>query len=125
MKYYSEKLDKLFDSIEECQKAEDKEVGAKDGIEDLMERLDQAHDNYNAATATLKDKIAELELCNKKILEPLEKKVTEAELEIEKIEKFIHKGISDYVKEYGPYTITMESDKAEKEFQRITKLFNF
>lgn len=133
MKYYSEILDKAFDTEEECFKAEQqhKDMLAKqkqetqkteknqskakkelaDKVKQAEKNLDQAKKEYNQA----EDKVAEiLERSNKEITEIL----TAAKKKVAEAERLKRDALLAFNKEFGAYTKVYTGEQAIEEFNR-------
>lgn len=150
MKYFSELLNKNFDTIEECQKAEEAEntrlaevekqetalANEKkqyaDAIEEADKTLGIAYDNY----ATAKKKIQELREEYRKQVEDLRKKLEDdcrevlkpAQEEVEKAEADKLAAIQKFNQKYGSYRKVYTGSRAVEEYNRmqrtIDSLFN-
>lgn len=132
MKYFSEKLNKFYDSIDECTKAE-KEEDIKQSniskqkkelaktIEDADNKLKEANKLYHIA----QDKAKEiLEKSNKEINNILDT----AEAEVKKAEKEKLDAIVEFNKQFGPYKTTLTNEEAidalDRSLERFDKAFN-
>lgn len=123
MKYYSEVLKKVFDSIAELEKAEKshkeglvKEAEGKKAlatrIEQAGKEVDKAYEDYEKA----KEKAAKvLEESNKNI----ETILNEAKDVIKKAEENKRDAIQKFNQRYGPYTTTYTGEKALNEFNKV------
>lgn len=146
MKYYSEKLNKPFDTEEECIKAEkefDKEQKR------IQEELDKAiaakkeeEEKYNASKKELAKtieaidkKIAEAnsvrEVARQKateIINEAKQKANEllsaANTKVKEAQQEKYKAISAFNEKYGPYTISLTGDKAAEEYKKVIKEFS-
>lgn len=98
MKYYSEKLKKVFDTPEELEKAE---AAVDETKEVLISKIKEEKNNYEMAAERAK----ELR--------------TEANAMIDEAREKYFKAISKYNEQYGPY-ITNGTDEGKS----ITDLFN-
>ena len=128
MKYFSELLNKPFDTEKECLDAEAKYQQSKDAvskrkkelskaIEDADNKITEANKAYDIAREKAKDI---LEKTNKEITELLdkaEKAVTDAEQE--KLD-----AVKAFTKEFGTYKVNLTGEKAVDEFNRSLNRFN-
>lgn len=128
MKYFSELLNKPFDTEKECLDAEAKYQQSKDAvskrkkelskaIEDADDKITEANKAYDIAREKAKDI---LEKTNKEITELLdkaEKAVTDAEQE--KLD-----AVKAFTKEFGTYKVNLTGEKAVDAFNRSLNRFN-
>lgn len=139
MKFYSEILNKLFDSEEEVKTAEDsyrKEQEEKEAkkkaealavskekkelalaIDEAESNLNKAYDEYEEAKAEVKKILDE---SNKQMLEI----ITPAKKKIEEAQKAKFKAIADFNSKFGVYTTQYSGDRAYKEFNRAKSWIN-
>lgn len=139
MKFYSDVLNKFFETAEECTEAEEtyalqkqeiekqkKEKQAliskdkkelSDAIKLAEDDLSKAYENYDFAKEEAR-KI--LEESNQKILDLL----NPAEAEIKKCQKARYDAISNFNKKYGAYTVQYTGDKAFQELKRASNWFD-
>ena len=119
MKFYSEALDKMFDSIEECENAEyeakkkDFEKAnqlAKTELETKLKAIDDkltaAHEYRKDVSNKLAQAIKDCEEETKKKLDPIESELSAAEENIKSLQNDRRDCLAAYNKEYGPYIIT-------------------
>ena len=128
MKYFSELLNKPFDTEKECLDAEAKYQQSKDAvskrkkelskaIEDADNKITEANKAYDIAREKAKDI---LEKTNKEITELLdkaEKAVTDAEQE--KLD-----AVKAFTKEFGTYKVNLTGEKSVDAFNRSLNRFN-
>ena len=128
MKYFSELLNKPFDTEKECLDAEAKYQQSKDAvskrkkelskaIEDADNKITEANKAYDVAREKAKDI---LEKTNKEITELLdkaEKAVTDAEQE--KLD-----AVRLFTEEFGTYKVNLTGEKAVDAFNRSLNRFN-
>ena len=139
MKIYSELLNRLFDTAEECNEAEiqyqkekeEEEARKKEtalniskekkelanAVELAESALTKAYDDYEIAKEEVR-KI--LEESNQKALDIL----TPAKENIKKAQEERYKAISAFNNKFGIYTTTYSGDRAWKEFKRATSWIN-
>jgi len=125
MKYFSELLNKNFDTVEELQAAEteknaeiakstnEKKAMAKK-VEETEAELKKAYDNYELAKQEA-SKIAEE--ANKKIadlLNPAKEAIYDAQ-------QNRYNAISEFSDKYGKYSVIYTGDRAFQEMQRMKK----
>lgn len=128
MKYYSEKLNKLFDDEKEL-KAAEKAFDAKNLIKEntkkeLSQRIeaaeaavDAAHKNYEA----VKEEAAKLmEESNKQIAQML----NDAKDKITSAEKTRTDAIVAFNQQFGTYRANYTGERAKRESERITQMVN-
>ncbi len=128
MKYYSEKLNKFYDSVDECTKAE-KEEDLKQSniskqkkelskaIEDADNKLKEANKLYHIA----QDKAKEiLEKSNKEIHNILDV----AEENVKKAEEEKLNAIIKFNKEFGSYKVALTNEDAVDAFDRSFERFD-
>ena len=146
MKYYSEKLNKPFDTEEECVKAEkefdrqqeqiqkelDEAIAAKKvedeklnaskkemskTIEEANKKLEEANSVYEVAKQKATEIINEAKQKANEILGAAREKVRLAQEEK-------YKAVSAFNDKFGPYTISLTGEKAAEEFNRAIKECN-
>ena len=137
MKFYSEKLEKFFDSEAECKKAEEEDLNtllsmpyqecdttinvekadSKDRkqyakkIEEADKALEEEYVKYEEA----KKKIIQLK---KKCDEECEKILFDAKKELKVAQDKKFAAVQKFNEKFGPYTISYTGDKALKEMRR-------
>lgn len=128
MKYYSEKLDKIYNTEEELNKAESAaeeekalvEVTRKDlakKVDEANSRIEEAYENYNKAKIEAKKIADEAKQKIQEILEPAKKEIKGAEYaKVEAIKEFNSK--------FGVYTATYSGEKAVAEYNRLVSQFS-
>ena len=128
MKFYSEQLNKLFDSEKELKAAEKsfedknlqkentkKELSTK--IESAEAALDAAHKNYEA----VREEAAKLmDDSNKQII----KMMNEAKAQITAAEKARTDAIVEFNRQFGTYRANYTGERAKRESDRINKIVN-
>ena len=132
MKYFSEKLNKAFDTEEECLTAEaafDKEQEEKKKQEELAvvtkknlakdietagEKVNLAYKEYDAALEEVKKLKEEYSRKAEEILNPAKKAIKDAQKER-------YDAIKKFNENYGVYTTTYTGDKAVSEFNRVSR----
>ena len=139
MKIYSEITKELYDSVEECKKAE-KAVEDKHALEvkekeeklaneskrkkELSKAIEQAEEKVKIANnlyETAKTKAAKiLEDSNKQVKDILEK----AEKDVKEAEEAKFEAIMNFNKEFGKYTVTLTGEKAIEELNKSLKRFD-
>ena len=135
MKYYSDIVNKVFDSEEECVNAE-KEFNEKkeaaeaerkakaalvskekkelsDAVEAAESKLSKAYEEYDLAKEEVKKILEESNQKALDILNPAKEAIREAQKER-------YTAISEFNKKYGIYTAQYTGDRAFKEFKRAT-----
>ena len=146
MKYYSELLNKNFDSVEECEAAEKaeetrlaevekKETALANEKKQLADAIDVAEADLNKAYDALEDarnKARELRV-------EYEKKVRELQKELEQKQEEVLKPATDLVKKaqenrfktiqafnekYGTYRMVYTGKKAADEYARMSRTIN-
>lgn len=128
MKYYSEDLQKFYDSEADLLKAEDEAKKQKDiaehsrkemakKIDEANARIDAANQSYDAAKKHVNDIINEAKKQVKNILDPAKKEIIDAENA--RVE-----AIMEFNKKYGVYTETFSGDKAVERYNRVLNQFN-
>ena len=143
MKYYSELLNKNFDTVEECESAEKeeqtrlaevekKETALANEKKQLAADIDTAEANLNAAY----DKLEDARNKARELREGYEKKVAELRAELEKAqgeilrpardevnkaqeEKF--KAIQSFNEKYGAYRKVYTGNRAAEEYTRMSR----
>lgn len=135
MKYFSEKLSKLFDSEEQLFQAEaeendrqEKERIAKaerskqkkeyaDKIEKAQSDVDKAYEDLETA----KEEVREiLEASNAR----MNKILNEAKDKVRAAEKTKMDALSEFNKRFGAYTTSYTGEKAEAEYNKLLKKFD-
>ena len=125
MKFYSEKLEKFFDSEAECKKAEEEnlnkseieKVDSKDRkiYAKVIEEADKALEEEYAKYEEAKKKIIQLK---KKCDEECEKILLDAKKELKVAQDKKFAAVQKFNEKFGPYTISYTGDKALKEMRR-------
>ena len=135
MKYFSENLNKLFDSQEELESAEktanekkEKEAAEKalvskekkacsDIVKAADAEVDKAREKYVAARKEAQEIISEAENKAKEVLRAASKELSAAqEKRYDALKKFNEK--------YGPYTMSFTGEKAYTEWKKAVEMFN-
>lgn len=128
MKYFSEKLNKTYDTVEALEEAEktaeekalsvsaEKKALSKN-IESAEEALDKAYQDYDIAKEEAQKVINEAYDKAKEILTPAKEAVQEAQ-------KAKYNAISEFSDKYGCYTTVLTGSKAYDEFKRTVDIFN-
>ena len=139
MKFYSEKLSKLYETEAELKTAEEKyekqlqekkEAEEKRKNEIVNEKkalakavdeadacVDAARENYKKVKAEPVKIIEEAYEKAEKLLEPAENAVQEAQ-------KTKYNAVVEFNKKYGPYTESYTGDKAYNEFKKTSEWFD-
>lgn len=136
MKFYSEKLDRMFDSMDELLNAENQprknskkttsetspQESTKVTKKQLVTNIENADKELEAAHTNMTAVKEQVEQLSKKYLDEVEGLLTPAKERIKtaEIEKF--KAIQEFNKYYGAYQVTYTGDKAAKEFSRARNL---
>lgn len=129
MKFYSEKLEKFFDTEKECADAElnfEKEEKEKKDLAEvksnerkqyakLIEEADKMLDEEYSKYEDVKKKIVELK---KKCDEECEKLLVDAKKELKQAQDKKFSAVQKFNEKFGPYTISYTGDKALKEMRR-------
>lgn len=139
MKYFSEKLNKTFDSEKECLKAEQEYEKVQQQLvadqEKKANEISKRKKELSKVIEEAEDKLAEAnklyEIAQEKaakILEESNKQVKEimdvAEASVKNAEEAKFNAILNFNKEFGPYSISYTGAKAADEFNRSMKKFN-
>ncbi len=135
MKFYSDVLNKFFDTASECSEAEETYKLQKQEIEKqkkeqqalISKDKKELSDNIRLAEDNLAKAYEEYELAKdeaKKILEESNQKVLDllnpAKEEIKKCQKARYDAISKFNQKYGAYTVQYTGDKAFQELKRTS-----
>lgn len=153
MKYFSEILNKNFDTVEELKSAEDKHALAEAAKRDeankvskekkeLSTAIDLANDELDEALDYFDDcknkareiyeasgkEIAELEDKMKKILEKSNKEAEDilnrGKTKVREAKKKKADALKAFISKYGSYSNKVTGEDAEKEFRRLDYTFN-
>jgi hypothetical protein len=152
MKYYSEKLNELFDTPEALEAAENavkkscKHKGCtKTDVNNLNDKCDckdasknvegptkkQLAANVDAAEENLKTAYAEYEVAKKQVeelsktyLESVEAILTPAKEAVKKAEQERYAAIRKFNESFGAYQVTLTGDRAAKEMMRAINEMN-
>lgn len=136
MKFYSEKLNKLFDTPEALNEAEASmpkcKCAAKDeNYEEKLPSKKQLAADVDAAEEKLKAAYAEYEVAKKQIeelsktyLESVEAILTPAKEAVKTAEKARYEAIRKFNDSFGAYQVTLTGDKAAKEMLRAMNEMN-
>ena len=125
MKYYSEILNKPFDTEKACLEAErnyqDQQSNASKRKRELdkaiqlaQQKVDQANNEYEVAKQKATKLLEESNKQIKEILDNAEKAVKDAEEEK-------YKAISNFNKEFGTYKVTVTGEKAAEQLNKALK----
>lgn len=129
MKYYSEKLNKNYDTVEALEEAEkaaeekalsvsaEKKALSKN-IDAAEKALDKAYRDYDTAKEEAQKIINEAYDKAKEILTPAKEAVQEAQ-------KARYNAISEFSDKYGCYTTVLTGSKAYDEFKRAVDTFDY
>lgn len=135
MKFYSEIVNKMFDSTEELEKAEqaEKEKKEKEAAEKAVvskekkacaeivkaadAEVDEARDKLSAARKEAQEIIQK---ANKEATEILR----EASKELSAAQEKRYTALKEFNAKYGPYTMSYTGDKAYTEWKRAVESFN-
>ena len=134
LKYYSEILNRYFDSPEACEAEESKykakveaenskksaqsarKKAAADKIEAAEKERVEAYKNYEAAKAEIQRILDESNEKMSAILNDAKKRIASAE-------RAKLTAISEFNKEFGPYKVCISDDKARAEYNSIVNRF--
>ena len=128
MKYYSETLQKLYDSEKDLKRAEkafeDKNLQKENSKKELSQRieaaekaLDAAHKNYEE----VREEAAKMmDDSNKQII----KMMTDAKSQITAAEKARTDAIVAFNQQFGTYRANYTGERAQREADRINKIVN-
>ena len=134
-KFYSEKLNKYFDTEKEClecEKKHDEEIAKKEAklneisnnkkahvkkIEEIEKDLEKAYADLDIAKKDAEHIVEEARKEIHDILNPVEEKIKE-------LEKKRYNALADFNDKYGPYSRIVTGNEAAKEFQKAVKWFN-
>lgn len=135
MKFYSEKLDKLFDSMEELNAAEAstkkaKKISSKT-LETSVPTKKQLANEVEAADAKVKEAYANYEAAktkaeeiSKKYLAELNSILEPAEVAVKEAEKVRYEAIRKFNDSYGAYQVTYTGARAADELTKAIKSIN-
>lgn len=143
MKYYSEKLDQLFDSKTELEYAEksadlkkimdadDDEEDCEDTISEATPSRKQLASDVESAENKLKEEYANYEVAKQKV-EELSKKYLEevdsimepAKKAVQDAERARYEAIRKFNEAYGAYQVTLTGDRAAQEMVRALNDIN-
>lgn len=140
-KFYSDVLDKYFDTEEACVKAELKEKAEREealAVKQQEEMKAKESANKKAAAKLIEQKDAELnkayndlEVARReadKVMQEARKKsqeiLSKAKRDVDNAYKAKYDAISKFNKEFGVYTVTLTGDKALNEMKRFEDHFN-
>ena len=118
MKYYSEVLDKIFNSTEELEQAE-KEFNAIPTKKELAKKIESLEADCNTAYENYKYAINELTEAVTKVREEGKAKIKAALANLEKVEKDKANAISQFNKYYGVYSVTYTGEQAQKHCDKM------
>lgn len=129
MKFYSEKLEKFFDSEAECKDAELKAEQVEEEKKEIAEVKSNERKQYakkvEEADKALEEQYLKYEEAKKKIIEikkkcdeECEKILIEAKKELKQAQDNKFVALEQFNDKFGPYTISYTGDKALKEMRR-------
>lgn len=136
--FYSEVLDRNFDSEEECVKAELKEKEKKYALsknkanEEIQQSRKQAAKVVEEAEKAVSAAYKNLKEVEEKAREAYEKSISSAKKALEEAEEKRYHAIEEFNKKFGVYTRRYTGEEAYKEFLRtldrlddVWNIFNF
>lgn len=138
MKFYSEKLDKLFDSIEELQAAETSKKKKKTATEqpvvdesatvptrkELATAVETADEKLKQAYADYETAKAKAEELSKKYLEEINALLDPAQKAVKEAERLRYEAIRNFNDSYGAYQVTYTGAKAADEMMKAINNIN-
>lgn len=139
MKIYSEETKKFYDSVEECEKAEADFRAEKEKLaleketkeKEVSRRKKELSDIVDATETALNDAYKNYEDVKKEAEEELTKayenykeKIAEAAKIVKDNELERNKAIREFNKEFGTFKKVYTGEKADREFDRIAKMFD-
>lgn len=138
MKFYSEKLDKLFDTPEELQAAETskkkKKVVAEQSIVDetatvptrkeLATAVEAAEERVKQAYADYETARGKAEELSKKYLEEINAILDPAQKSVKEAERLRYEAIRNFNDSYGAYQVTYTGAKAADEMMKAINNIN-
>lgn len=138
MKFYSEKLDKLFDSIEELQAAETSKKKKKTATEqpvvdesatvptrkELATAVETADEKLKQAYADYETAKAKAEELSKKYLEEINALLDPAQKVVKEAERLRYEAIRNFNDSYGAYQVTYTGAKAADEMMKAINNIN-
>lgn len=135
MKFYSEVLNKTFDTVKELEVAEKEEAKRKEAekaeltkatnekkelakkVEEADKVLQDAYNKYELAKEECEKILKEAELEIDELIEPAKQAIRDAQ-------KARYKAILDYNEKYGRYDVKYTGERAYQEMQRALKDFD-
>ena len=134
MKYYSEQTKQFYDSVEECEEAENqyKERLQKQKLEEenkskvkksYAEKIEQAEADLSSAEAAYEEAKKEAISIFDEANERASKLIDDAKERVEQALTSKLNAIKAFNERFGPYTTALNGEKAEKEFNRIADAF--
>ena len=135
MKYYSEKLDKLFDSLEELQVAEKSKSKRKTPVAEETQPAIPSRKELAAAVesadAAVKDAYAQYESAkvkaeelSKKYLEEVNSIIDPAQKAVKDAEQKRYEAIRNFNNSYGAYQVTYNGARAAEEMMKAIRNIN-
>ena len=138
MKFYSEKLDKLFDTAEELQAAEapkkKKKATAEQAVVDetatvptrkeLATAVEAADERVKQAYADYETAKAKAEELSKKYLEEINAILDPAQKAVKEAERLRYEAIRNFNDSYGAYQVTYTGAKAADEMMKAISNIN-
>lgn len=121
MRYYSDETKKFYDTVEELTKAEEEKkttaLSVSKQKKELSDAISLADDNLEKA---LNDYNKIKEDAYQTYLETLKP----AKDAVDKAQKDKYEALSKFNEKFGTYMVSYTGDKALKEFERTSRLFN-
>ena len=139
MKFYSEKLDKLFDTLEELQAAETPKKKKKAAIteapvvdepatvptrKELATAVETADEKVKQAYADYETAKAKAEELSKKYLEEINALLDPAQKAVKEAERLRYEAIRNFNDSYGAYQVTYTGAKAADEMMKAINNIN-
>lgn len=135
MKYFSENLNKLFDSQEELESAEKSanEQREKEAAEKALVSKEKkaCAEVVKAADANVDEAREKFQAARKEAQEILNKAyeeargiVREASKELSEAQEKRYEALKDFNKKYGPYTMSYTGEQAYNEWKKAVETFN-
>lgn len=121
MKYYSEETKKFYDTEKELIKAEEEKKATALSVSKQKKELSDA---ITLADETLEKAIADYNKIKEEAYQKYLETLKPAKEAVDKAQKDKYEALSAFNDKFGTYMVSYTGDKALKEFERTSQLFN-
>jgi len=128
MKFYSEKLDKMFNTTDELEAAETQADREAEEAKVAEKALSKEKKGYADAVKKAEEEVAkaqeEFNKVRKEAYEECRDKIREASKKLSEKQEARYEALKAFNEKYGPYTKTYTGENAYNEFKKAVDSFN-